>query len=319
LLEMIKPEIRCVAKENSHYAKFVVQPLERGFGTTLGNSLRRVLLSFIPGAAITSVQFDSVLHEFSTLPGVLEDVLEIVLNLKEIHIRVDDNLYPDPNEPVILTLQRNGKGKVVAADIEIPTGVEIVNRAAPVATLTDDAAALSMTMTVERGRGYLSVDGREHRDAKQIGVIPIDAIFCPTQRVSFQVEPTRRGDRTDLDRLVLEVWTNGTISPEDAITSAARWLDNYLRLLFVLPEEVVPEEEGIARPVQEADLLQRKTETIEFSVRTAKCLKKANIETLQDLIARSPADLLSIKNLGEKSLNEVQEKLAQLGLSLHTE
>ena len=319
MLDVIKPEIRCVAKDGDSYAKFVVQPLERGFGTTLGTSLRRVLLSFIPGAAITSVQIDGVLHEFSTIPGVLEDVLEIVLNLKEIYIRVDENIYPDSNEPIVLSLQRSGKGKVIAADVGTPTGVTIVNPAAPIATLADEGASLSMTLTVERGRGYLPTDGRERHDSKQIGAIPIDAIFCPTKKVSFQVEPTRKGSRTDLDRLVLEVWTNGTISSHDAVTSAAHWLDNYLRMLFTLPEEVAEEEEVAPVGVREPDLLRRKTETIEFSVRTAKCLKKENIETLQDLISRAPSQLLSIKNFGEKSLNEVKEKLAQLGLSLHAE
>lgn len=319
MLDIIKPEVRCLAKENNNYAKFVIQPLERGFGTTLGNSLRRVLLSFIPGAAITGFQLDGVLHEFSTIPGVLEDALEITLNLKEIHIRVDDNIYPDQNQPIILTLQRSGKGKVVAADIETPTGVEIVNQAAPVATLTDDAASLSMTLTVERGMGYLATDGPERRNSKQVGVVPIDAIFCPTQKVVMHVEPTRKGGRTDLDRLVLEVWTNGTISPQDAITNAAHWLDVYLRVLFTLPEEAVPEEEEVPLAAHGIDLLRRKTETIEFSVRTAGCFKREGIETIGDLVSRTPSELLAIKGFGRKSLDEVKEKLGQLGISLRPE
>lgn len=316
MIDIIKPEIRCVSKEDNSYAKFVIQPLERGFGSTLGNSLRRVLLSFVPGAAITGVQFNGVLHEFSTIPGVLEDVMEITLNLKEIHIRVNENIYPDDSEPTILTLQRSGKGKVVGADLEAPTGVEIINPAAHIATLTDDAASLSMTLTVERGMGYRPVDAPGRRPSKQIGAIPIDAIFSPSKRVAFHVEPARKGDRTDLDRLVLEVWTNGSVTPQDAVTTAARWLDTYLRLLFSLPKEVVPEEEEAPAPAYAADLLQRKTETIEFSLRTARCLTRAGIETIQDLVSRSPSDLLAIKNFGEKALAEVTEKLAQLGISL---
>lgn len=318
MLDFVRPEIKCLAHENNRYAKFVLQPLERGFGTTLGNSLRRVLLSFIPGAAITSVQIEGVLHEFSTIPGVREDVMEILMNLREVCIKVDESIYPDPGQPIVVTFQKSGKGRVVAADIELPTGVEIVNASAPIATMTDDSSSLSMTLTIERGRGYVPANARQGRGSKPIGVISMDAIFTPTRKVNFHVEPTRMGHRTDLDRLILEIWTNGTISPEGAITTAAHWLDNYLRSLFVLPTEV--EEEGVApTELRDQELLQRKVSTLEFSVRTSNCLRGEQIETIEDLISRSPSEVLSIKNFGEKSLEEVTQKLVDLGLSLRQE
>src|SRR3990172_11385179 len=233
-----KPTVTCLAYEAARYAKFCIQPLERGFGITLGNSLRRVLLAFVPGAAITSVRIEGVSHEFSTMSGIHEDAMEITLNLKEVAVQVDEQIYPDEEEEISITLEASGKGRVLAADIKCPTGVTVVNPELHLATLTEDSASLSMQMTVKRGKGYAPVDSTPQAEPRPIGVIPIDAIFTPTKKVSFVVEPTRLGHRTDLARLILEVWTNGTVAPEQAVQAAATWLDAYLRSLFDLPTQV---------------------------------------------------------------------------------
>jgi len=317
ILGFHKPTITCLAYEPPRYAKFCIQPLERGFGATLGNSLRRVLLAFVPGAAITSVRIEGVAHEFSTLPGVYEDVLEITLNLKEVAVKVDEQIYPNPEEEIPLSLEVAGKGRVLAADIKCPTGVTIVNPELHLATLTEDSASLSMQMTVMRGKGYQPVDSGPRAEPRPIGLIPIDAIFTPTKRVSFVVEPTRLGHRTDLDRLLLEVCTNGTVTPEQAVQAAATWLDAYLRSLFELPTEVEEAKpEAPAEAAEGVELLQRKITTMDFSTRTLNCLRRERIETLGDLVKKSENELLSIKNFGQKSLSEIVEKLAQLGLAL---
>jgi DNA-directed RNA polymerase subunit alpha len=317
MLGFHKPMVTCVAHDGARYAKYAISPLERGFGATLGNSLRRVLLSFVSGAAITEVKIEGVRHEFSTIPGVYEDVMEITLNLKEVAIKVDEQVYPDPEEPITVRLEASGKGRVLAADLRVPAGVTVVNPEHYLCSITEEEGSIAMEMVVRRGRGYAPVEQKPHQDSRPIGTIPIDAIFTPTRKVSFVVEPCRMGERTDLDRLVLEVWTSGTVRPDEAITSAATWLDAYLRSLFELPTEVVEEiEEKPGEREEGAELLERKITAMEFSTRTLNCLRRERIDTLGELVQKTEAELLAIKNFGQKSLGEVIEKLAKLGLAL---
>ncbi len=317
MLGFHKPTVACLAHDGARYAKYSISPLERGFGATLGNSLRRVLLSFVPGAAITEVRIEGVRHEFTTIAGVYEDVMEITLNLKQVAIKVDEQVYPDPQETVRVRLEASGKGRVLAADLKCPAGVTVVNPEHYLCSITEDDGSISMEMVVRRGRGYAPVEHKPHQDSRPIGTIPIDAVFTPVHKVAFVVEPTRLGERTDLDRLVLEVWTNRTITPDQAITAAATWLDAYLRSLFELPTEVFEEvEEKPAEREEAEEILQRKITSMEFSTRTLNCLRRERIDTLGELVQKTEAELLVIKNFGQKSLSEVIEKLAGLGLSL---
>jgi len=306
---------------NPSYGQFVIEPLERGYGTTLGNSLRRVLLSSIPGAGITFVTIEGVLHEFSTIPGVVEDTTEILLNLKELAIRVlespegPDMGQPPVEGPRILRIARTGPGEVLGADVESPGDVEIVNKDLHLATLDTSEAALNVQMEVERGRGY--VPAEEHDSSRRpIGAIPVDSIFTPVRKVGFRVEPTRVGHMTDYDRLILEVTTNGTIDPADAISDAAKILDRYLILFFDFQQQ---EEELAGAPEVEsttARQLQTRIEDLDFSVRTSNCLRREGIGTVGELIQRSESDLMAIRNFGRKSLVEVKDKLASMDLSL---
>jgi len=296
------------------YGKFVVEPLEKGYGTTLGNALRRVLLTSIPGAAVVAARIEGVLHEFSTIPGVMEDSTELLLNLKEVAIRVSDSHLGRGETPFILRLDRTGPGEILAADIETPAEVEIVNKDLHLATLDSEQARLAMEMEVEVGTGYIVVE--QHSRKHEIGTIPVDAILSPVRRVSFRVEPTRVGHLTDYDRLTLEVRTNGTIAPADAISEAAKILDRYLILFFDFSAE--EREEG---PSAEADLarqrlLDTRIEDMDFSVRTFNCLRKDGVTSVGELIERTESDLMQIRNFGRKSLNEVKAKLKELGLSL---
>jgi len=318
MLDFHKPTVTCLAHDGARYAKYAISPLERGFGATLGNSLRRVLLSFVPGAAITEVRIEGVRHEFSTVPGVYEDVMEITLNLKEVAIKVDEQVYPEPEESIMVRLEASGRGRVLAADLKVPAGVTVVNPEHYICSITEEDGSISMEMVVRRGRGYAPVEQKPHQNSRPIGTIPIDAIFTPTRKVSFVVEPTRLGERTDLDRLVLEVWTNGTVAPDEAITSAATWLAAYLRTLFQVPTEVLEEvEEKPAEREEAAEVLQRKITSVEgFSTRTLNCLRRERIDTLGELVQKTEGELLAIKNFGQKSLSEVIERLAGLGLSL---
>jgi DNA-directed RNA polymerase subunit alpha len=297
------------------YGKFVVEPLERGYGTTLGNALRRVLLSSIPGAAITFVRIEGVLHEFSTIPGVVEDSSEILLNLKQLAIRVTAEPEQPPEGPRILRVRRRGPGELTGADIECPSDVEIRNKDCHIASLDSEEAEIAMEMEVELGRGYIPSEEQD-KTHQAIGSIPMDAIYTPVRRVAFRVEPTRVGHLTDFDRLILEVTTNDTIAPHEAISEAAKILDRYLILFFDFQDR---EEDLAAVPPEDAarqKLLETKVDDLDFSVRTMNCLNREAVATVGELLERSDADLMGMRNFGRKSLQEVKDKLASLGLSL---
>jgi DNA-directed RNA polymerase subunit alpha len=308
------PEITTLV-HTDRYGKFAVEPMERGFATTVGNALRRVLLSSVEGAAITSVQIRGVLHEFSTIPGVKEDATELILNLKELAIKVrrDGGI----SLPITLTVSCTGPGEVTGADVKTPEGVEVVNPEAHLATLDDDSATLEMELTVEVGKGFVLPETQE-RYKHVIGTIPVGAAFTPVRKVNFTAEPTRRGGRIDLERLVMEIWTNATVEPRIALSEAARILiDDYLKLF--LPLGAMPEDETeayfIGKNGQETPGSKRIDE-FGFTNRTQNCLKKAGILTLKDLMAKTEDDLLGIRNFGRKSLMEIRAKLEEVGLEL---
>ena len=292
------------------YAKFIAEPFERGYGMTIGNSLRRVLLSSIEGAAVTSIKMDGVLHEFSAIPGVLEDVTQLVLNVKQMVLRSHSR------QPKTLVIEKDKKGPVTAGDAEGDDTLEIINPDLHLCTLTK-AQKLRMEFEVGRGRGYVPAD-RHKKDGQPIGIIPVDALFSPVKRVNFSVEDTRVGQVTDYDRLLLEVWTNGSMTPKDALLYASNILQRHLDL-FVnygsLPEE--PEEEEVQAVDEE---LQEKLKTsiseLELSVRSANCLREAQIRTIGDLVGKNSQDLLKYRNFGKKSLVEIEELLKGMGLSL---
>jgi DNA-directed RNA polymerase subunit alpha len=322
IIDTLTPRIeRLDDGSDPRYGQFLVEPLERGYGTTLGSALRRVLLSSIPGAAITFVTIEGVLHEFSTIPGVVEDTTEIILNLKELAIKILETpegpeMPQVPTEgPRILRIDRSGPGEVLGADVETPADVEIVNKDLHIATLDSPEATLSIQMEVERGRGYVSAE--EHDTSRRpIGAVPVDSIFTPVRKVGFRVEATRVGHMTDFDRLILEVATNGTIDPADVVSDAAKILDRYLILFFDFQhqeEELagVPEMESAA-----ARHLQTRIEDLDFSVRTSNCLRREGISTVEELVQRTESDLMAIRNFGRKSLQEVKEKLATMDLGL---
>jgi DNA-directed RNA polymerase subunit alpha len=326
IIDTLTPRIeRLGDATDPRQGKFVVEPLERGYGTTLGNALRRVLLASIPGAAITFVTVEGVLHEFSTIPGVVEDSTEILLNLKELAIRIlepaegaEMGAPAAPEGPRILRIDRTGPGEVLGADVETPSDVEIVNKDLHIATLDSPEAVLAVQMEVERGRGYVLAE--EHDASRRpIGAIPVDSLFTPVQQVAFRVEPTRVGHMTDFDRLIVEVATNGTIDPADALSDAAKILDRYLILFFDFQQQEeelagVPEVESAA-----ARQLQTRIEDLDFSVRTANCLRREGITTVGELVERTDADLMAIRNFGRKSLQEIKEKLASMELALASE
>jgi DNA-directed RNA polymerase subunit alpha len=325
IIDTLTPRIeRLDDGSDPRYGQFLVEPLERGYGTTLGNALRRVLLASIPGAAITFVTIEGVLHEFSTIPGVVEDTTEILLNLKELAIRVVESPEgPDMGQapaegPRTLRIERRGPGEVLGADVEAPGDVEVVNKDLHIATLDTAEAALNIQMEVERGRGYVPTE--EHDTSRRpIGAIPMDSIFTPVRKVGFRVEPTRVGHMTDFDRLILEVTTNGTIDPADAISDAAKILDRYLILFFDFQQQ---EEELAGAPAVESAAsrqLQTRIEDLDFSVRTSNCLRREGIGTVGELIQRTENDLMAIRNFGRKSLVEVKEKLATMNLALRSE
>ena len=290
------------------YGKFTCEPLERGYGLTLGNSLRRVLLSSLQGSAITSVRIDGALHEFTTIPGVVEDVTDIILNVKALLLHMDDAT------PRTLVIDKQGEGEVTAADIQAPTGVTVLRPEQHIATLSK-GGRLHMEMTCAMGRGYAIAD-QNKTEAMPIGVIPIDSLFSPTQKVNYRVTNARVGHRTDYDRLILEVWTDGSVRPEDAVAFAAKILKEQLSI-FINREEI----EEAAMPAQtEQDKLNeylwRSVDELELSVRSANCLQNANIHYIGDLVQRSEAEMLKTKNFGRKSLKEIKEILASMGLSL---
>lgn len=315
-MEQIVPHIDALVQDDT-YGKFVMEPLERGFGVTLGNALRRVLLASIPGAAITSLKIDGVLHEFSTIPGVKEDTTELLLNLKNLYVKVDGDSTAK-SEPKTIWIDVTGAGEVTGADVRTPSDVEVVNPEVHIATISDESASLSIEMTVEVGKGYVLTDEQE-KVKPIIGVIPVGAAFTPVMKANFIVEPTRVADRTDFERLTLEIWTNGTMKPDDALSEGARILDRLVRQFAEFPGGYNPEGYEQSRPFgRDLDIRapDARIEELDFSVRTYNCLKKANILAIDELVQKSELELMGIRNFGRKSLNEVKEKLEQLGLSL---
>lgn len=309
MLEIEKPRIECIERsEDNSYAKFIVEPLERGYGITLGNSLRRILLSSLEGSAVTSVKIEGVLHEFSTIPGVLEDVTDIILNLKSLALKG----YTD--EPRVIRIEAQGEGVVTAGDIITDPDIEILNKDLKIATLDKDGR-LFMEMTVERGRGYVSADKNKKPD-HVIGVIPIDSIFAPIYKVNYTVEDTRVGQITDYDKLTLEAWSNGSISPEEATSSAAKILSDHLRLFMGLTDKLNSVEILVEKEEEAKDkILEMTIEELDLSVRSYNCLKRAGINSVEELTQKTEEDMIKVRNLGRKSLEEVEFKLKDLGLS----
>ena len=309
-----KPEVKFIGSaEDSAYGTFVVEPLERGFGTTLGNSLRRVLLSSLPGYAITSVKIDNVLHEFSTIPNVKEDVTEIVLNLKGVILKIHGD------GPKTMYIEANGSCEITAGDIKADSEVEILNPDPHSATLDADAH-VAMELTADKGRGYVSSDRNKQILDPVIGVIAIDSIYTPVLKVNYTVDNTRVGQITDYDKLTIEVWTDGTISAKDAVSFAAKILTEHLNLFVELSDEVSNTEIMIDKDDSESGkVLETTIEELDLSVRSFNCLKRAGINTVEDLISKTEEDMMKVRNLGRKSLEEVIAKLASLGLSLRSD
>ena len=310
MIEIEKPNITLIEKSDDNaYGKIVVEPLERGYGTTIGNSLRRILLSSLPGAAVTSINIQEVLHEFSTIPGVREDVTEIILNIKNLAAKMN---VPGP---VQLLIDAKGPKEVTAADIITGGDVEIVNEDLHIATL-EEGGELIIEMEMEQGRGYVTAE-RNKKDNQAIGVIPIDSIYTPVKKVNFTVEDTRVGNRTDFDKLTLEVWTNGTIEPEEAVSLGAKILNEHLNLFISLTEHVNDVEIMVEKEEDEKEkVLEMTIEELDLSVRSYNCLKRAGINTVEELTYKTEEDMMKVRNLGKKSLDEVAKKLAELGLSL---
>ncbi len=310
MLEMEKPRIECVEKESDrNYGKFVIEPLERGYGITLGNSLRRVLLSSLPGAAVTSIKMDGILHEFSTIPNVVEDTTEIILNLKRMVLNYNGG------ERKIIRLEQEGPKNVTAGDIETDAEIEILNPDLHIASLDKDGK-LEIEMTVERGRGYVSADQQPIKNDEIVGLIPIDSIYTPVTRVNYTVDNARVGKRTDFDSLTLEVWTNGSISPEEAISLSAQILIEYLKLFTEIDDTYAEVEILVEKEEEQKDkVLEMSIEELELSVRASNGLKRANINTVGDLIEKTREEMSKIRNLGQKSLEEIERKLKELDLS----
>ncbi len=314
MIDIEKPKIEIVEiSEDNRYGKFVCEPLERGYGTTFGNSLRRMLLSSLEGSAITSIRIDGVLHEFSTIPGVRDDVTNIVLNLKQLCLKMQGN------EPKVIRIDVEGEKEVTAADIICDADIEILNPDLHIATV-DETGKLKIEMTVARGRGYIPAE-RNKKPEDTIGVIPIDSIFSPVQRVNYTVQDTRVGNETDYDKLILEVWTDGSLRPEEAVSKAAGILVMHLKLfqsMDGLPEEIEEEEATFPEEVEDnsSKVLEMTIEDLDLSVRSFNCLKRANINTVADLAEKTEDDMMKVRNLGRKSLEEVKKKLEELGLAL---
>ena len=312
ITESVSPRIERVAyREEDFYGRFVVEPLERGFGHTLGNALRRSLLSNLPGAAVTSVRIDGVQHEFSTIPGVKEDVTEIILNLKELALI----LHADVEKQVEIIAE--GPGVVTAADIRVDSEVEVVNPDLHIATLSE-GTKLHMTLNIERGYGYVSAERSKPAEQKVIGMIPIDAIYTPLRKVNYTVEDTRVGQITDYDKLVLEVWTNGAVTPEEAIGMAAKILVNQLSIFTRLTDQPVIHHEEETETGLTGKVAELTIDELDLSVRAFNCLKRAGINTMAELVQKNQEDMMKVRNLGKKSLEEVEQKLALLGLALRS-
>ncbi|MCF6411827.1 DNA-directed RNA polymerase subunit alpha [Pseudalkalibacillus salsuginis] len=313
MIEIEKPRIETVElSDDATYGKFVVEPLERGYGITLGNSLRRILLSSLPGAAATSVQINGVLHEFSTIDGVVEDVTTIILSLKKLALKI----YSEEEKTLEIDVQ--GEGVVTAADITHDSDVEVLNPDLHIATLSKDAH-LQMKITAVRGRGYVPAEGNKSEE-QAIGVIPIDSIFTPVTRVNYQVENTRIGQVTNYDKLTLDVWTDGSIRPEEAVSLGAKIVTEHLNIFVGLTDQAQKAEIMVEKEEdQKEKVLEMTIEELDLSVRSYNCLKRAGINTVQELTQKSEEDMMKVRNLGKKSLEEVQEKLEELGLGLRNE
>ena len=308
MIEFEKPNIKCLElDEEKNYAKFVCEPLERGYGITIGNSLRRILLSSLPGSAITSVKIDGVLHEFTTIPDVVEDVSDIILNLKSVRLKLDQN------EEKILRLDVKGPADVKAGDIVTDGTVEVLNPDLHIATVAE-GGHLVMEMTAEMGRGYNSSDKNKKAD-QALNVLPIDSIFTPVKKVNYSVESTRVGQMVDYDKLVIEVWTDGSLKPYEALSLAAKVMTEHLELFIDLSETAKNTQVMVEKEESKKEkVLEMTIEDLELSVRSFNCLKRAGISTVEDLTSKSISDMMKVRNLGKKSLDEVTNKLHALGL-----
>lgn len=316
MFEFEKPRIEVAEKSpDGMYGRFIVEPLERGYGTTLGNSLRRILLSSLPGAAVSNLKIDGVLHEFSVIPGVKEDVTEIILNLKSLAIRNNS----DSMEPKTAYIEMVGEGELLAGHIKVDSDIEILNPDLHIATLSGGTdSKFFAELTITKGRGYVGSD-KNKKNENSIGLVPVDSLYTPVRRVNFVVENTRVGQITDYDKLTLEVWTNGTITPDDAVSLGAKILNEHLNLFVNLSDNaknteiMVEKEEGKKERVLELSI-----EELDLSVRSYNCLKRAGINSVEDLVNKTEEDMMKVRNLGRKSLEEVLNKLAELGLALRS-
>ena len=313
MIEFEKPNIECLeVDDTNNYAKFVCEPLERGYGVTIGNSLRRILLSSLPGCAITSVKIDGVLHEFSTIPNIVEDVPEIIINLKNVRLKFDDN------EDKILRIDMKGQGEVKAGDIITDGTVEILNPELHIATISE-GGSLKLEMTADKGRGYNSAD-KNKKANQDISVLPIDSIYTPVKKVNYQVENTRVGQMVDYDKLVIEVWTDGSLKAHEALSLAAKVMTGHLELFIDLSEATKNTQVMIEKEESKKEkVLEMSIEELELSVRSFNCLKRAGIATVEDLTNKSETDMMKVRNLGKKSFDEVTAKLHSLGLDFASE
>ena len=313
MIEFEKPNIECLeVNDTNNYAKFVCEPLERGYGVTIGNSLRRILLSSLPGCAITSVKIDGVLHEFSGIPNVVEDVPEIIVNLKNVRLKFDGN------EEKILRIDFQGEGEVLASDIITDGTVEILNPDLHIATISE-GGKLKMEMTADRGRGYNSSE-KNKKPNQDISVLPIDSIYTPVKKVNYQVENTRVGQMVDYDKLVIEVWTDGSLKAHEALSLAAKVMTGHLELFIDLSEATKNTQVMIEKEESKKEkVLEMSIEELELSVRSFNCLKRAGIATVEDLTNKSETDMMKVRNLGKKSFDEVTAKLHSLGLDFAKE
>ncbi len=314
MFDFEKPRIEIAEiSDDNRYGKFVVEPLERGYGTTLGNSLRRIMLSSLPGSAVSYVKIKGVLHEFSSIPGVKEDVTEIIMNIKELSIKNNST----SNEPKQAYIEYVGEGVVTAADIHVDSDIEILNPDLVIATLSGSEARLDMELTITKGRGYVGSDKNKKEDTS-IDVIAVDSIYTPVERVNLTVENTRVGQITDYDKLTLDVYTNGTLAPDEAVSLAAKVLSEHLNLFIDLSETAKSAEVIVEKEDNEKEkVLEMNIDELELSVRSFNCLKRAGINTVEELTSKTPDDMMKVRNLGRKSLEEVLNKLKELGLSLN--
>ncbi len=315
MFDFEKPKIEIAEiSEDKKYGRFVVEPLERGYGTTLGNSLRRIMLSSLPGAAVSQVKIDGVLHEFSSVPGVKEDVTEIIMNIKSLAIKNNS----ETNEAKTAYIEFEGEGTVRASDIQADQDIEILNPELPIATLNGGTdSKLYMELTITKGRGYVSADKNKHEDLP-IGVIAVDSIYTPVERVNLSVQNTRVGQITDYDKLTLDVFTNGTLVPDEAVSLAAKVLSEHLNLFIDLSENAKTAEVMVTKEDNEKEkVLEMNIDELELSVRSYNCLKRAGINTVEELCNRTSDDMMKVRNLGRKSLEEVLAKLKELGLQLN--